>query len=42
MHETIWKIECDEGFALDDPLHELGRLEQKAFGYVKHGCLLKL
>jgi hypothetical protein len=42
MDETIWKIECDEGFGLDDLLHELAILEQKAFGYAKHGRLLKL
>ena len=37
MGEMIRCIECDEGFALDDLLHELAILEQKAFGYVKHG-----
>jgi hypothetical protein len=42
MDETIWRIECDEGFELNDLLNELGKLEQKAFGYVKHGRLLKL
>ena len=42
LNETIWRIETDEGFALDDLLHELARLEQKAFGYVKHGRLLRL
>ena len=30
-----------EGFELDDLLHELAIREQKAFGYVKHGRLLK-
>ncbi len=42
LNETIWRIETEEGFALDDLLHELEKLEQKAFGYVKHGRLLKL
>jgi len=37
MDETIWKIECDEGFGLDDLLYELAMLERKALGYVKHG-----
>jgi hypothetical protein len=41
MDETIGRIECDEGFALDDLLHELAILEQKALGYVKHGHLLE-
>ena len=35
--DTIWEIECDEGFALDDLLLELGILELKALGRVKHG-----
>ncbi len=34
---TIRVIECDEGFSLDDLLHELAILEQKALGSVKHG-----
>jgi hypothetical protein len=42
LNETIWRIESDEGFALDDLLHERAILEQKALGYVKHGRLLKL
>ena len=33
----IYMIECDAGFALVDFLHELALLEEKAFGYVKHG-----
>jgi hypothetical protein len=33
----IGRIECDEGFGLDDLLCELERLERKALGYVKHG-----
>ncbi len=37
MDETIQRIVCDEGFGLDDLLHELAMLEQKALGYVKHG-----
>ena len=39
--ETIGRIECDDGFALDVLLHELATLEQKALGYVKHGHLLE-
>jgi hypothetical protein len=35
--ETIWRIECHEGFSLDDLLRELGILEQQALGRVKHG-----
>jgi hypothetical protein len=30
------EIEMDEGFSLEDLLPELGRLEFKALGYVKH------
>lgn len=37
MDETIWRIACDEGFSLDDLLHELAMLERKSLGYVKHG-----
>lgn len=33
----IYQVECDEGFELDDLLHELALLEEKALGYVKHG-----
>ena len=33
----IYEMECDEGFALGDLLVELGVLELKAFGTVKHG-----
>jgi hypothetical protein len=40
MDETIQRIECDEGFGLDDLLHELAMLERKALGYVKHGIEL--
>jgi hypothetical protein len=40
INETIGRIECDEGFSLDDLLHELAMLERKALGYVKHGHLL--
>ena len=32
----IYQIECDEGFALGDLLVELGTLELKALGQVKH------
>ena len=42
LEDTIWRIEFDEGFSLDDLLHELAMLEQKSVGYVKHGYLLKL
>ncbi len=42
LDETIQRIVCDEGFALDDLLYELAMLEQKALGNVKHGRLLKL
>jgi hypothetical protein len=31
------EIEIDEGFALEDPMAELGRLEPQALGYVEHG-----
>jgi hypothetical protein len=34
---TLWEIEVDEGFGLDDLMQELGRLELKALGRVKHG-----
>jgi hypothetical protein len=34
---TLWEIETDEGFALEDLMAELGRLELQALGYVKHG-----
>jgi hypothetical protein len=33
----LWEIETDEGFTLEDLMHELGRLELQALGYVKHG-----
>jgi hypothetical protein len=33
----LYLIECDDGFSRNDLLHELGILEQEAFGYVKHG-----
>jgi hypothetical protein len=33
----MWEIEVDEGFSLEDLIHELGRLELQALGYVKHG-----
>jgi hypothetical protein len=42
MDEAIQRVECDEGLSLDDLLHELAMLEQKACGHVKHGRLLKL
>jgi hypothetical protein len=34
---ALWAIETDEGFSLEDLMHELGRLELQALGYVKHG-----
>jgi hypothetical protein len=34
---VLWQIETDEGFALEDLMQELGQLELKALGYVKHG-----
>jgi hypothetical protein len=34
---TLWEIETDEGFSLEDLLPELGRLELQALGRVKHG-----
>lgn len=36
----LYQIECDEGFSLDDLLLELGTLEKKALGRVKHGGIL--
>jgi hypothetical protein len=42
MDEVIQRIECDEGFALDDLLHELAMLERKALEYVKQGYFLNL
>lgn len=36
-HHCIEAIECDEGFDLDDLLLELGILERKALGSLKHG-----
>jgi hypothetical protein len=38
---TLWEIETDEGFALEDLMAELGRLELQALGYVKHGDVLQ-
>jgi len=34
---VLYEIETDEGFSLEDLLQELGRLERKALGVVKHG-----
>jgi hypothetical protein len=34
---AVWEIETDEGFGLEDLRQELGCLELKAFGRVKHG-----
>jgi hypothetical protein len=33
----LCEIETDKGFALEDLLQELGRLELRALGRVKHG-----
>jgi len=33
----LYEIETDEGFSLEDLLQELGRMERKALGVVKHG-----
>jgi hypothetical protein len=38
--DCLWQIECDEEFSLDDLLLELGTLEKKALGRVKHGGIL--
>ena len=34
---TLWDIETEESFSLEDLMRELGRLELQALGYVKHG-----
>jgi hypothetical protein len=34
---VLWQIETDEGFSLEDLMQELGRLELKALGVLKHG-----
>jgi hypothetical protein len=34
---AAYDIETNEGFSREDPLQELGRLELKALGRVKHG-----
>ena len=34
---TLWQIECDAAFDLEDLVLELGTLEQKALGYKIHG-----
>jgi hypothetical protein len=34
---VLWGIETDEGFGLEDLMLELGRLELRALGRVKHG-----
>jgi hypothetical protein len=34
---ALWEIETDEGFSLEDLMAELGQLELRALGYVKHG-----
>jgi hypothetical protein len=35
----LYQIETDEGFALEDLLQELGRLELRTLGRVKHGAV---
>jgi hypothetical protein len=34
---TLWQIECEAGFGLEDLMAALGRLELAALGRVKHG-----
>lgn len=34
---VLWEIETDEGFSLEDLMQELGRLELRTLGRVKHG-----
>jgi hypothetical protein len=34
---TLWQIETEAGFSLEDLMHELGQLERQALGWVKHG-----
>jgi hypothetical protein len=34
---VLWQIETDEGVSLEDLMVELGRLELRALGRVKHG-----
>jgi hypothetical protein len=34
---ALWEIETEEGFSLEDLMIELGRLELRALGRVKHG-----
>jgi hypothetical protein len=34
---SLYEIETDEGFSLEDLMRELGRLELAALGFVKHG-----
>jgi hypothetical protein len=33
----LYEIETDEGFTLEDRMHELECLELNALGYIKHG-----
>jgi hypothetical protein len=35
--DTVWSIDCEEGFSLADLLRELAQLEVQALGSVKHG-----
>jgi hypothetical protein len=34
---TLWEIETDEGFRLEDLMAGLGRLELHVLGSIKHG-----
>jgi hypothetical protein len=38
---TLYAIECDEGFSLDDLLVELGRLEEQAWGKIIHAACIR-
>jgi hypothetical protein len=37
----LWEIETEDGFTLEDLMQELGQIELKALGYVKHGDVPK-
>jgi hypothetical protein len=37
VEESVWMIECEQGFSLADLLYELAVLEEQALGDVKHG-----
>jgi len=38
LSNSIWQIDSSEGFDLDDLRIELGTLEHKALGHLKHGA----